>query len=356
MVRRAFLAMCVLTTGPGCREGGDGARPDAAAVTVTSIELPTAYRLVDSVTLEQPDSALIVRVSGLDQDARGILALGDASEGNVKLFSPSGRLLRVIGRKGNGPGEFQEPRFPRFGADGSLHVADGGNGRVSVFSSDGKLQRTFQLGKLTYMSGFVRDGRGGYLVASEDSDGYVLFHFDSEGGLIRRLLRIRDVRPRGEPDGPYWRNVRQFKVGCLRDTAYVTLSYSDSLWRVDLATGKEDAIAITPPGYSMPSPPREEMKNLGDLNRWSTSLQMAVSLSAGDAGIVVNFVQGVLNFGDPNTAVIRTDAGHWVAVRNAPAFLLSGPTALVSLASAGDSTSGRVVLAIYERATAKDLR
>jgi hypothetical protein len=321
-------------------------------VRVVSIELSTAYRLVDSITLEQPDSALIVRVSGLDQGPGGVLALGDASEGNVKLFSPSGKLLRVVGRKGNGPGEFQEPRFPRFSRDGSLHIADGSNGRVSVFASDGKLQRTFQLGKLTYLSGFVPDGRGGYLAAGEDPDGYVLFQFDSVGAPVRRFLRIRDVTPRGQPDVPYWRNVRQFKVGCFRDTAYVTLSYSDSLWRVDLASGKEDALAITPPDYTVPSPPKVELKNLGDLNSWSKSLQMAVSMSAGNSGIVVNFVQGVLNFGDPNTAVIRTDAGDWVAAPNAPAFLLSSRTGLVSLASAGDSTSGRVVLAIYEPASA----
>lgn len=78
---------------------------------------------------------------------------------------------------------------------------------------------------------------------------------------------------------------------------------------------------------------------------------MAVAMSAGPSGVVVDFVEGVLNFGDPNTAVIRTDHGTWVAIRNAPAFLLAGREGLVALASAGDSTSGRVALAFYAPAS-----
>jgi hypothetical protein len=304
--------------------------------------------MVGRVRLEQPDSAPIVRLSGIDRNSAGVIALGDASEGNVKLFSESGRLLRILGRKGAGPGEFREPRYPRFGDDSTLHIADTDGGRLTVITTSGRLVRTLQPGRLVYLSGFALDGRGGYLVGSEDPDGYVLFHLDSTGTQIGRFLKIRDVLPRGMPDSPYWRNIRNFYLSVFRDTAYVTLTYSDTLWRVSLLDRIETAMAITPPGYEIPAPPRAELKSLEDLKTWSHSLQLTVSPTAGEAGVVVNFVRGILNYGDPNTAVVRLPASSWAAIPYAPAFLLADRRSLVTLASAGDSTSADVVLGLYE--------
>ncbi|HEY0037993.1 MAG TPA: 6-bladed beta-propeller, partial [Longimicrobium sp.] len=92
---------------------------DASAKTATFSEL---FATVDSVLLEQPDSAPIVRISGIDVDDRGRILIGDVSEGDVKLFAPTGELIRIIGRKGAGPGEFSAPRYPRFGPGGMIYV------------------------------------------------------------------------------------------------------------------------------------------------------------------------------------------------------------------------------------------
>jgi hypothetical protein len=341
------LRMAILVLSVAC-EPRAAARDPGDVVTPVPTRLEAHYRMIGSVRLEQPDSALIVRVSGIDRNSAGLIALGDASEGNVKLFSESGRLLRILGRKGGGPGEFREPRYPRFADDTTLHIADTDGGRLTVITTSGRLVRTLQLAKLAYLSGFALDGHGGYLVASEDPDGYVLLHFDSTGKQIGRFLKIRDVLPRGMPDSPYWRNVRNFYLSALHDTAYVTLTYSDTLWRVSLLDSVETATAITPPGYEIPAAPKTELKSLEDLKTWSHSLQLTVTPTAGEAGVVVNFVKGILNYGDPNTAVVRLPTADWVAIPQAPAFLLADGRSLVTLASAGDSASADVVLGLYE--------
>jgi len=301
-----------------------------------------------------------VRISGLDRSPEGRLALGDASEGNVKLYSPSGALLGRIGRKGDGPGEFHEPRFPRFATDGRLHIADGANGRVSVFGGDGALVRTLQLGKFTYLTGFeVLPGGRGYVFESEDSDGYVLFQSDSTGAIVHRYLRIRDTKPRGQVDGPFWKNVRGFGLAVRNDSAFVVCTISDTLWMVDLESGNATGLKVTPPGYEIPRQPEGNMKSIADLMKWSRSLQLAVSVVASGEDIVVNFVTGVLNAGDPNTAVVRRSDGRWVAVGNAPAFVRGDSYGLVTLASAGDSTTANVVLNFLtsrQRSTARAAR
>lgn len=345
--RLGQLTAIVAVTLSGCHEP-DPARVPSSARRIEPASLAGHYRLVESITLEQPDSAPIVRISGIDRNSAGMIALGDASEGNVKLFSPGGKLLRIIGRKGEGPGEFREPRFPRFQDDSTLHVADSYNSRVTVFRTGGKLVRSLQLGRLVFLSGFALDGRGGYLGATEDPEGYVLHHFDSTGTRRRRFLRIRDVVPRGQASSPLWRHVRGFQLAARDDTAYVVLTYSDTLWSVSLLDGAEQAVAMTPPSYQVPAIPAQEPRDMAGLRAWSSSLQMATSVRAGGAGLVINFVKGILNYGDPNTAVVRTPDGAWIAVRTAPAFLLADRRGLVALASASDSTSAAVVLGLYE--------
>lgn len=346
-ISRLFLPIAALALSVSCEHRGPERGPaEIARLVPTSLE--DHYRMIGTVRLEQPESALIVRVSGIDRNSVGMIALGDASEGNVKLFAESGRLLRILGRKGGGPGEYREPRYPRFADDTTLHIADTDGGRLTVVTTGGRVVRTLQLGKLVYLSGFALDGRGGYLVGSEDPEGYVLFHLDSTGKQVGRFLKIRDVLPRGMPDSPYWRNVRNFYLTVLHDTAYVTLTYSDTLWRVSLRDSVESAIAITPPGYQVPAPPKTDLRTLEDLKTWSHSLQLTVTPTAGEAGVVVNFVTGILSYGDPNTAVVRPRGGGWVAIPGAPAFLLADSRSLVTLASAGDSGSAEVVLGLYE--------
>lgn len=342
-----LFAFAPLLAGAGCQRGPATPR-QGTSVGVTASALDGLYKLQERIPLQQPDSALIVRVSGIDRRADGAIALGDASEGNVKLYSPSGRLLRVIGRKGQGPGEFQEPRFPRFGENHRLYVADGAGGRVSIFDSAGTLLRTLQLGRATFLMGFeIIPNGGGFLFSSEDADGYVLFRTDSTGKPSRRFLRIRDTHPRDQPAESPWRSVRGFSIALHGDTAFVVCTLSDSLWTVNLRSGVESAVRLSLPDYKIPVPPAQPLTSMAELMKWSRSLQLAVSMTASDSTLLINFTRGVLSAGDPNTAAIRSADGRWNAVSQAPAFLRGVGPDLLALASAGDSSSGAVVLGVY---------
>lgn len=65
---------------------------------------------------------LIGEISGLALDAAGRLYVTDFQEPRVLVFSQAGAHLATIGRKGQGPGEFQAPTGPVFGPDGTLFV------------------------------------------------------------------------------------------------------------------------------------------------------------------------------------------------------------------------------------------
>jgi hypothetical protein len=71
-------------------------------------------------------------------DRAGNLYVLDSSNRRIQKFGPDGKYLATIGRKGQGPGEFNYPNSFDFGADGNLYVLETGRRIVHVFSPDGK--------------------------------------------------------------------------------------------------------------------------------------------------------------------------------------------------------------------------
>jgi DNA-binding beta-propeller fold protein YncE len=53
-------------------------------------------------------------------------------------FSKDGKLIKTIGRKGSGPGEFDTPHGLAMDSQGRLFVADRGNNRIQILDQDGK--------------------------------------------------------------------------------------------------------------------------------------------------------------------------------------------------------------------------
>jgi hypothetical protein len=63
-------------------------------------------------------------ITGLAIDGAGHLYVSDAQDNRVVVFDATGRHLATIGRKGQGPGEFQHPSSLGIAKDGSLWVRE----------------------------------------------------------------------------------------------------------------------------------------------------------------------------------------------------------------------------------------
>lgn len=66
----------------------------------------------------------------------GNIYIGDYQDSSIKVFDPRGKYLKKIGRKGNGPGEFQTVFQLSFLSDGRYLVLDSEKMRISLFSAD----------------------------------------------------------------------------------------------------------------------------------------------------------------------------------------------------------------------------
>ena len=124
----------------------------------------------------------------------------DSPDHKVRVLDMgTGRQVMEIGKRGDGPGEFNLPRDAAVGIDGKLYVVDGGNFRVQVFDPDGKHLRTFgsvgrQGGQFSRPKEIAVDKEGRLDVVDTAFGNFQIF--DADGRLLL------DVGARGNADGP----------------------------------------------------------------------------------------------------------------------------------------------------------
>ena len=66
----------------------------------------------------------------------------------ILKFSKDGKFIKSIGKKGTGPGEFDQPHALAFDSKGRLIVGDRGNNRIQILDQDGKfISQTTEFGR-----------------------------------------------------------------------------------------------------------------------------------------------------------------------------------------------------------------
>lgn len=200
-------------------------------------------------TIGEKDPGLMKKPLGIDVDRNGTLYVSDNGDSTIKVYDRDGKYLRTlggskmfdrlasvtvdptgervyavdiggvtsdnhrvrvlnaqtgdllfdIGKRGNGPGEFNLPRDVAVGKNGHLYVVDGGNFRVQVFERDGRYLQSFgavgrQLGNFARPKEVATDQEGNVYVVDTAFGNFQIFTPEGE------LLMF--VGTRSERDGP----------------------------------------------------------------------------------------------------------------------------------------------------------
>lgn len=306
----------------------DASRPAPNVTIAPSAPFSEVLQPVRTFVLQSPPSSPIVRVSGADLAADGRLVVTDGSDASAHLFAADGRLLKVMGRKGFGPGEFQIPLSPRFGPDGRIHVLDFRQKRISVFHPDGRLDREVRLRDLLRVNAIEPERGGTYLVSAirTPTDSNTVFRVGQDGRVIRGFLPIRHHAPAGLRDPGMLDGLRRavFSLSANGDSAYVALSTADSLWTLDTRSGTYTVTQVGVEGYLPPVAPRPGMLSLREVTEWGKSWTEAASVISTNGTIAIPFVRGVQLHGDSSTLAVRRADGTWANVHNAPLLIHGG--------------------------------
>ena len=140
------------------------------------------------------DEGLFESAHSVTIDTQGFLWVTDSAAHVVHKFSPEGRVLMTLGKKGVAGDNtsrdlFNQPNHVAIAPNGDIYVSDGYvNARVVHFSKDGKFLRMIggvkgsQPGQLQLPHGVALDSRGRILV--NDSDNKRVSVFDKDGRFV----------------------------------------------------------------------------------------------------------------------------------------------------------------------------
>ena len=175
-VRRALIM--ILAIAPAAQAQDD----DPVACRACRIEIERVVRLGN----RDGPGALAGR-DLIAMDGRGrFYATSVARRGEIAIFGPDGRFLRLLGRTGKGPGEFSMPHPITFGTADTMIVFDPSNYRISTLSPSYEPVATVPI------TGYARDAlrRDGRVGAPRDRA-----HTDAcRAAHARRRSRDRRVR------------------------------------------------------------------------------------------------------------------------------------------------------------------
>jgi tripartite motif-containing protein 71 len=147
---------------------------------------PTGQELAVWKSCDCPDgSGQMIAPVGVAVDGTGknVYVL-DRAVPSVTRFSPDGKIQKVFGSSGSGPGQFDVPGAIALDRVGNVYVADWGNHRIQKFSPDGAVLGQFGTdgsgpGQIHLPSGIAVDRDGNMYVS--DSDNWRMVKFAPDG-------------------------------------------------------------------------------------------------------------------------------------------------------------------------------
>jgi len=131
---------------------------------------------------------------GLDVDKKGNIFILDRANSRIQNYDRNGHFLMTIGRKGQGPGEFQYLGWAFIDSENILYVSQGRS--ISVFDINGIFIRSIPLETQIGSFGITSDGKiiatTSTVVATKITDDIVLF--DSLGKKLKTLASFPNPR------------------------------------------------------------------------------------------------------------------------------------------------------------------
>jgi len=140
--------------------------------------------------------------------SRSLIYVADSGNERVLVFDFDGKLQKIIGRKGQGPGEFSNPTGLDIYDEGTLAVADSNNNRIQIFDKSWEFVKSINTREVRVADLVFKDdrfytissyGMAGYSLAlrSEKETQPLVNVLDLEGNLVQTMAV--DDYPESQP-------------------------------------------------------------------------------------------------------------------------------------------------------------
>lgn len=156
LIVAAFAGQTKISVENGVTIVTNAKKPSPPQGTATRLVLEEIFAIEAGTAVESAFSD----ITTLDVHKDGTVFVLDRKESRVSVFDANGRFLRAFGKKGQGPGELNQPVGILISPNNEIVVEDILNQRLAFFGLDGTFQRSLSTGKALGLSGIRMDGQG----------------------------------------------------------------------------------------------------------------------------------------------------------------------------------------------------
>lgn len=215
--------------------------------TLVDIEaLENAFEISSRLVLEETEQAITV-LPMVSVGVAGEFLLAEPREGQVNVYDRAGRLRRVVGRRGEGPGEFRAPISARRTLDGGIVVADVMLSRLTFFPVGWSGEPEVVASPLPLVLGAQDLGGGRYLLSGQamsEQPPRLLHIWDREINEIKRSFMPIGVPEASRPYATSYTSVDAVPEG---DTIWAVWALSDTLYKFERGGGVLEKLPLPLP-------------------------------------------------------------------------------------------------------------
>ena len=304
---------------------------------VPVVGFDSLFHRVDSVMLVTPPEESIGMASGLVVLPNAIV-LSDITRGNLKVFSKQGRLLRTIGKPGDGPGEFRMPIEMMRDDRGRLVVFDLKRSVLSTQDTSGRL-----------LEERVMAGTWDGMAAIPGSDHVLMVgarvRKGHEAGVGGEHMALHEVDPAGVittsyhsfkwPANPLQSTFTHYFATTVGDNLVTGAFASNRVYFVNRKTGTETSALVGGPWYRTPNWSKQPAgQSAGQrVELWVKQQILLLHLFSIDTGRFLAQFRSYTKDGDELYQYVLADTGG-------ASLISTGPTRLRILSVAGNTAYG----------------
>ncbi|HSW31425.1 MAG TPA: hypothetical protein VLH75_18200 [Longimicrobiales bacterium] len=184
LVTRAMILAAAAVAASGAA-GSPGRAQQVVEIPAQDRALPASLEEVFRVgSMAGADWETFGEIGGVAFDAKGHLHVFDRQSSRVVVTDAQGKLVRTVGKAGEGPGELRMPVAFTALRDGTIVIADMGHRAYQLFGPDGAFQRMVSFGGdggMIRVGDMAPDPRGG-AVFSGGGNTMISMSLQSPGG------------------------------------------------------------------------------------------------------------------------------------------------------------------------------
>lgn len=141
---------------------------------------------------EYDENYNFIRISDVKVDEDGNIYVLDSRECRIQIYDKDGKYLKTIGRKGEGPGEFQRASRMTMSARGKLYVDE--SRKILIFNEDNTYERSINVDSLilSYLVTKEENLLGWSRIRSEKKISFDVILVDSNGKKIDTIASFPD--------------------------------------------------------------------------------------------------------------------------------------------------------------------